>query len=650
MKEARLCRENGGGEKPPQNVPPAIEAPKAPNAIPPAAEETPQSAQEATQNAVYVRGVNLTTFLKAQGQKPAAASGPASPEKTGGMRPATAEDMAKLKVKPPDAGGAPANQPVNGPADQTTETSNSNPPRDLGPVEDGSGRHYYAVAPGSAPTGDREASNNAPAQTPDSQKKAAEGAAQAAEQAQQAVPEAGNGKGDRVNAAVENLKSSLEGKDMGKFLEALGELIASIKAIFKPESETPKDQTPAGTNRPPESGANAPPASPEGAPGAPETGGEKQSERRDRVRKEVKDAGSVDEFKKNKEQTRDQKMQEYDLKIDAEQAQLQTVDDVNDATRTQIADKEQKASDPRLKPEQKADLEKEIRDLKVNLKAGEEHAENNRKDIKEMTDQRNKVHADAETDIKEVDAMIKEGKDKVQNITKQIENMVNSPEGKKNLEAQAILSGMTLTFDEHALDVSITLTPQAKQALIDLGGKLSISIQPIFDLASGVAPISAPPNALGNNQSNQASANSDKSPESNAASAERRTAKGLARVAGRLGQIGGINPKIIEQFEANGDVKSLTTLIVDALKSEKFPVYIAENKSLYANESTLGIDSINPDTQISNANFENYLMTAPESALRDLGQYANRANKLNPDTRGFLYELSTAYEQGARAA
>ena len=468
------------------------------------------------------------------------------------------------------------------------------------------------------------------------------------EAAQTAVPESGDPNADRVNNAITDLKGSLNGKDMGKFLSALAELFASIKAIFKPEAA--KDQesnSPQGPGKPPETGGNAPPNSPDGSPDAPgsppEAGGEKQSEKRDRIRNEVQESGSINQFKKDKEASRDAKMGEYDSKIDAEQAENQALDDTNDGLKKQVTDAEQKLSNPKTKPEEKADLEKQIRDLNVTIKANDEHTENNRKDIKEMTDKRNKLYTDTENDIKEVDSMIKEAKDKVQILTKALEDLSKNPAAKE-LGADTLLSGVTITVDENKMDVVITLNEDAKKTLDALSAK-GFDVKPIMDLVNG-KPMDAPGASPAAPAAKPAAAGEKTVEQTEQQQDQIRATKGLIRVAGKFG----INQTAVNSLGEKGDTKAIASMIIDALKTQEHPVYIDTDGSLYANESALGMDWVNPDTQIVNSNFSNFLMTNPEAAMRALGEYGNKAKALNPDTRGFLYELATAYEQGARTA
>lgn len=313
----------------------------------------------------------------------------------------------------------------------------------------------------------------------------------AVEGAKDAAADAVEAAGDKteksdVQNALSKLGEAAKGKDFGAFLAALKEVMDSIKTIFKPEEK--KDDAKNAPNTPginPDSKGNTPNVGPsagptEGGNKPTEAAGEKPSDRTDRLKKEVSDAGSVVEFKKNKEQSRDQQMQDFDKQIDDEQSAAQTLDTANDGLKQQVADAEQKISDPRTKPEEKATLEKSVRDLKVDISANDQKIDHNKKDIQELTTKRNEVFANTERDIKEVDGMLKKATDGKASIDKMLTGMRETKDLTTNEDMKTLLAGITVDVVESKLDIGISLSDPAKAALDNLVKQAGGSTEGVF--------------------------------------------------------------------------------------------------------------------------------------------------------------------------
>ncbi len=318
---------------------------------------------------------------------------------------------------------------------------------------------------------------------------AVEGAKDAAADATEAAGDTAE-KSD-VQNALSKLGEAAKGKDFGAFLAALKEVMDSIKTIFKPEAK--KDEAKDAANAPgttPDNKGNTPNAGPSAGPSAgpteggnrpTEATGEKPSDRTDRLKKEVSDAGSVVEFKKNKEGSRNQKMDDFDKEIDTEQADIQKLDAENGKHKQDIADAEQKLSDPRTTdPKEKGKLQDTIRDLTVDVEANNKKIDNNRKDIQENTAQRNEVFANTESDIKEVDGMLKKATDGKASIDKMLTGMRETKNLTTNEEMKTLLAGITVDVVESKLDIGISLSDPAKAALDNLVKQAGGSTEGVF--------------------------------------------------------------------------------------------------------------------------------------------------------------------------
>ena len=486
-----------------------------------------------------------------------------------------------------------------------------------------------------------------------------EGYASLLREAAQRAPESGDPNADRVNKAITNLTNSLRTvpAKIGNCLAAIAELLASIKAIFKPEAAKGKDQPPAGPKAPGENDPGTPPVNGEKPP---ETNGEQEPEQKDRLRTEVQEAGSVQKFKEGKEQQK----QDLEGTIQKEEDEVQRLDDVNDGMERQVRTLERTIpTGDKLTPDQqkqKTQLEDQIRDLKVDIDANKLRIDNNKKDIQEHTDEQKGLSED----VQAVDDMIADAKKQVEDLTKSLKGLADSPDVTKIPGAQDLLKGISISVDENKMDIVITLSEGARELLKTMGGEGAALAKTILDIADNASksPSSTPSAPDGGSKPPEAPPAPPKSKEKGDISPDQlKVSKGLARVASLFP--GASNDRVMNSLQANGDAKAIASIIVEGLKTQKYPIYISKNGSLYAKEKVAGAtvinaaiplinvgDRLNPDTQIANNDFANFLMTSPEAAVRALGEYGINKEGLNPDTRGFLNSLATMYEQGARAA
>lgn len=316
-----------------------------------------------------------------------------------------------------------------------------------------------------------------------------------------AAPAEGGEKKSDVQSAINKLKDAANAKpaDWGVFLAALKEVFDSVKAIFKPEAK--KDEAKDSGNVPgasPDNKGNVPSAGPAVGPGAqpgeggnkPSEGGEKPADRQDRLRKEVSAAGSVDAFEKQRIASRDAQMDGYDTQINDEEAATRSLESANSGLKQQVDDAEQKLSDPRTKPEEKAGLEKTIRDVKVDIAANDQKIANNQKDKQELTAKKNEIFNKAETDIKEVKGMLKQATDEKGKLDTMLVGLRDNKDIQTMLQRspdlQKIINGITVSLDERNLRANILLSADARGSLENLAKQGNIAIDKLLDGSGNV--------------------------------------------------------------------------------------------------------------------------------------------------------------------